>query len=266
MKKIGTVIFIVVVSVCMFMAYSALLPPSCCAPAGQTGIADIAAAISPGALSEKTVSSKIGGDFYAENDSRLIKDAKLDVGTRKMSEKLGADNIYPRYYKAVKEYELAGASESEARKQTSDSIIRQEALLQYAAEHHLTVSEKMLKKRMNDELKDMKTADNYGEYVKAYKCAGSSFEKEYLKNTALDYVIYTDDNVYRSFIKNHTEKEWTTFQHNVIKTYCRSQDYRTLSRALEVCKIDMMKYGTNTEGLKQDADVLNVYDCLSYRG
>ena len=65
-----------------------------------------------------------------------------------MSEKLGADNIYPRYYKAVKEYELAGASESEARKQTSDSIIRQEALLQYAAEHHLTVSEKMLKKRM----------------------------------------------------------------------------------------------------------------------
>ena len=79
-------------------------------------------------------------------------------------------------------------------------------------------------------------------------------------------MIYTDDNVYRSFVKNHTEKEWTTFQHNVINTYCRSQDYRTLSRALEVCKTDMMKYGTNTEGLKQDADVLNVYDCLSYRG
>lgn len=88
-------------------------------------------------------------------------------------------SIFPEYYAVVKEYELSGNSPKQAEKEEIASITENEALYRYALDKGYRVSDKELKERMQKELKDMESTEEYADIQAAYKKEGLSFKDEF---------------------------------------------------------------------------------------
>ena len=96
-----------------------------------------------------------GGNFYSKNDSAITKSAKLDIGKHKMYEKLGEDNMYPKFYANAKQIELTGKKEAEAIKEAKTGIIEEEAVKNFAKNNNIEMTDKELSDKMKAQYNEL---------------------------------------------------------------------------------------------------------------
>lgn len=199
-----------------------------------------------------------GGDFYSKNDSAITKYAKLEIGKHKMYEKLGEDNMYPKFYATAKQIELTGKKEAEAIKEAKTSIIEEEAVKNFAKNNNIEMTDKELSDKMKTQYNELLAADNYSDFSGAYKKLNTTFEKEYWKNKEIHRFLFLRNKIYRSFIEKKIgkklvneqedtalEKEWNKYFENMLKSFENTKEYKTLSDKLSECEAYYNKYGTN---------------------
>ena len=131
---------------------------------------------------KRNKTAEYGGQLYSAGDSKEEKLVKLWIGTRKMQDTLGGDNIYADYYKQVKTIEIDRSDEAAAIKSTERDIFNKYARYRAAKKAGISVSEKELKEHVKDVLKDMRRSDDYRRIDNLYRKQGTTFEKEYMAN------------------------------------------------------------------------------------
>ena len=219
-----------------------------------------------------------GKVFYSNGDSKIEKDVKLFVGTRRMAGQMGTDSIYPYYYDKVKGLELAGEAEIKAIKFAEKDIIKKNAFYKEAVSKGYKVSDGELKILVKKKIAAIKKSKDYPKIKDAYERAGTTIEKEYDKNQRYNRIYFTiekwdEDNkkhleeVHQSTPEDtsaNLSQEREHYEKLILKKFKSSRDFVILKRALKYCRASFKKYGSNVEGAKHYAKRMNVYSELSY--
>lgn len=208
-------------------------------------------------------------NIYAKNDTKVEKYIKIEKQKDALRKALGRGSIYPEYYSSIKEDELAGKSRSAAEKEAEKAIVKREALYRYAVCHGYGISLKKTRAKMQKELNEMRSADGYGEYSKAYASAGLSFADEYMKDERLKQKTYSIDALYTAKTekfrfdenaaadqKKSVDEQYEDFCSRVVGAYMRTVRYDILQQGLDRAEKNMRKYGHDAAKIKKtDVDV-----------
>lgn len=189
-----------------------------------------------------------GEDFYSSDASNDEKIVKLWVGSQKMQDTMGEDNLYPYFYKQVKTAEIAGTKNTEALSDTESDIMEKEALYRYAQNHKGAVSEKELDSYVDKELKTIKTSDDYDKLNKLYQGEGTSFDNEYKAN-----VRWNRYNATLSKWRSSVEAEKAdSLENEIVEKYSSSSEGKTLREKLDKCEQAYETYGSNAEKVLEE--------------
>lgn len=203
--------------------------------------------------------AEYGGQLYSAGDSKEGKLVKLWIGTRKMQDTLGGNNIYADYYKQVKTIEIDRPDEAAAIKSTERDILKKYARYRAAEKAGISVSEKELKEHVKNVLKDMRSSDDYRRIDNLYRRQGTTFEKEYIANRRWNLYDATSKKLSECIVQgdpkcskgNLSDLDTAKGQDKLVSDYRRTKEGVALEKALRSCEEALKKYGSNAKAVKK---------------
>lgn len=222
------------------------------------------AALAVGAIVYKNRQSRrkadsYGGEFYRDGDGRDGKVMKLLIGTRKMQDTLGEDNIYPDYYKQVKMAVMNDSDQGEAFRSTERNMLENYALYRTAEKRGFAVSEKELKRHVDKVLKGMEKSGDYKKLDAMYRGQGTTFKKEYIANRRWNIYDATFKKWDDSIIAGNPGRikgddaggDIAKGREKLVAAYHNTEEGKALRKALRDCRIALKKYGSNARAVKR---------------
>ena len=208
---------------------------------------------------QRNKTAEYGGQLYSAGDSKEEKLVKLWIGTRKMQDTLGGDNIYADYYKQVKTIEIDRPDEAAAIKSTQRDIFKKYARYRYAEKAGISVSEKELKEHVKNVLKDMRCSDDYRRIDNLYRKQGTTFEKEYIANRRWNIYDATSKKLSECIVRgnlkcpkgNLSDLDTAKGQDKLVSDYRRTKEGIALEKAMRDCEEALKKYGSNAKAVKK---------------
>ncbi len=209
-----------------------------------------------------------GSDSYDENSVCLNNYLKLQVDKIELQNKLDEDSTYPEYYIREKSLELGDISLNESMKKTKDSIVETEALCWYAKVNGIIVNDYDVDKLMDEIIKEGKDAENYKEIQEACDNAGVAFETTVYKNRIFYEKQLYADKVYESeYSKMYPQKKisadnlenvdeewaksWEQIVQDIVDMYKNTDEYRSLSKALNKDEVILKRKLTDVQKINQ---------------
>ncbi|MCQ4638190.1 hypothetical protein NE619_15755 [Anaerovorax odorimutans] len=190
----------------------------------------------------------INEDILASaNAENLQSMAEIDAKKIALRKELGDSSLYPDFYAAVEAYRVKGKSKREAIKAVKEDKTRWAALLWYGTEHGKALTNEEINKRLENQIADMKSADNYKEMEQAYEKAGITVEDSMWAEPILYEQSFAIDELYRDLYDPYIqgeltdeesldwEKYWRKFQEDVTADYRKTGEYEKLEKVLRAC-------------------------------